>query len=252
MGVSVHYCAIPPSSALFRRLQSEQPFATLMRRFFHCGGGIFSFFDEPSRFDDLIADKDRLEQLVADALAQAPPEHREGARRQFEQVDLRALGALMRQAHEEAFQEIIDNERAVLGPEPEARRWINEFRLELARTRSAHTGIEERECWLEKTYGVIEERLQDQFVPARGTGTSRFVSMLMFGDQKLAPDLPLPAGDRLGLVSPVFVREGAQALLALDPDTLFARDGEGCREDFRRWQSLYRAAAAEGEALLVG
>src|SRR5262249_5508955 len=102
------------------------------------------------------------------------------------------------------------------------------------------------------TYGVIEERLQDQFVPARGTGTSRFVSALMFGDQRLASDLPLQAEDRLGLVSPVFVREGAQAPPAIDPAALFARAGECCRTDFRRWQSLYRAAAAEGEVLLVG
>jgi len=252
MGVSIHYCAIPPSSTLFRRLQSEQAFATLMRRFFHCGSGIFLFFDEPDRFNNLIADEERVERLVADAISGAPPEHREGARRQFEQVDLRALGALLQQSHEEILEEIIDNDRAVLGAEPEARHWIDEFRLELARTRSAHPGIEGRACWLEKTYRVIEERLLDQFVPARGTGTSRFVSALMFGDQRLAPDLPLQAEDRLGLVSPVFVREGAQALLPLDPDALFARDGESCREDFRRWQSLYRAAAAEGECLLVG
>jgi len=252
MGVSVHFCAIPPSSTLFGRLQSEKAFATLISRFFNYGSGIFSFFDEPSRFTTMLADDDLRERIVEDVISRAPPEHREGARRQLELARLRELGLILHQGHEDTLQEVVDRCRDVLGPEPEARRWIDEFRLELERTRSAHPGVEGRECWLEKTYHVIEQRLQDRLLVTRGRNTWKFVSTLMFGDQKLGQDLSIQAEDRLGLVSPALVREGAQALRPLDAEALFADDGDRCTEDFLRWRRLYQEAAAEGEALLVG
>ena len=43
MGVSLHYWAVPPSSGLFKRLQSDRAFVTLMRSLFCYGGGIFFF-----------------------------------------------------------------------------------------------------------------------------------------------------------------------------------------------------------------
>jgi hypothetical protein len=84
MGVSVHYWAVPPASTLFRRLQSEKAFATLMAALFPYGCGIFYFFDE------------------------IDPEE-----------------------NEEILEWVIESRREALGPEPEARRWIDAFRQEL-------------------------------------------------------------------------------------------------------------------------
>ena len=44
MGVSIHYWAIPPSSGLFQRLQSDKAFIALMAALFPYGNGIFFFF----------------------------------------------------------------------------------------------------------------------------------------------------------------------------------------------------------------
>ena len=56
MGVSVHYWAIPPSSTLFRRLQREKSFATLMAALFPYGRGIFYFFDgvDPEEVEEIL------------------------------------------------------------------------------------------------------------------------------------------------------------------------------------------------------
>src|SRR5262245_23220613 len=112
MGVSVHYWAVPPSSTLFGRLQSEKAFATLMAALFCYGNGIFYFFDE------------------------SDPEE-----------------------NEEILDWVIESRRDILGPEPEARRWIEDFRQELEHTRSAFPGVERRVTSLEKTSELIEERL---------------------------------------------------------------------------------------------
>jgi hypothetical protein len=111
-GVSLHYWAVPPSSGLFKRLQSDRAFVTLMGSLFCYGGGIFFFFDD-------IAAAER----------------------------------------EDILQEVISAQEKVLGPEPEARQLIEEFRLELERTRLAYPGVEHRRCSLEKTSFLVEERL---------------------------------------------------------------------------------------------
>lgn len=45
MGVSGLYSAIPPKSTLYKRLQQEKAFNTLMVYLFPYGGGIFRFFE---------------------------------------------------------------------------------------------------------------------------------------------------------------------------------------------------------------
>lgn len=45
MSVSLHYWAVPPSSGLFKRLQTDRAFLTLMGSLFCYGGGVFHFFD---------------------------------------------------------------------------------------------------------------------------------------------------------------------------------------------------------------
>lgn len=135
MGVSLHYWAVPPSSGLFKRLQSDRAFVTLMGSLFCYGGGIFFFFDD-------IAAAER----------------------------------------EDILQEVISAQEKVLGPEPEAWQLIEEFRLELERTRLAHPGVEHRRCSLEMTSFLVEERLSQALKHVREDATT-FVGRLLYGDQ---------------------------------------------------------------------
>lgn len=208
MGVSVHYWAVPPSSTLFRRLQTEKAFAALMGALFPYGCGIFYFFDE--------IDAEEREEILEDA---------------------------------------IESRRDVLGSEAEAKRWINEFRLELEHTRSAYPGVERRTASLEKSSPLIEKRLLPEFNLLRNGDAVEFLRALMFGDQELGRDLGLSDEDILGLISPRLVREGAELLNGLDAEALFAKNGvreEYYLEDFLHWRQLFREAAEEGELLLVG
>jgi len=249
MGVSVKYQAIPPSSVLFCRMQSEMAFALMTKRVFKCGNSIYSFFDEPERFKTMLMDS----QVVEDALLQTPPELRQTARQTLELLrqNRAKLSAVMGLAIDEDLQELIDDHPDVFGPEHTARSCVDDFHLELERTREAHPGIEGRNCLLENTWHSIQDGLVRELVGARGTGTSRYVNSLMFGDERIGRDLALPEGDRLGLVTSAFVREGAHVLLGIDAPALFAEDGAGCIENFWRWRQLYQAAATRGEALLV-
>jgi hypothetical protein len=208
MGVSVHYWAVPPSSALFRRLRVEKAFAVLMAYLFPYGRGVFYFFDE------------------------LDPEERE-----------------------EVLQEVIDSRAAVLGPEPEARRWIDEFRRELERTRLEFPGVERRRTSLEKTSRLVEERLSRQVKRVREDDAAEFVRRLMFGDGELGRDLGLGYDDVLGLISAPLVREGAELLDGLVAEALFARDGgweEYHLDSYQHWRQLFQEAAAVEDVLLVG
>ena len=192
-------------------------------------------------------------QSVEDTLLQTPPALRETTRQTLELLrqNRAKLSTVMGVAMDEDLQELIDEHPNVFGPEHEARRWVDDFRLGLERTREAYPGIEDRSCLIENTWHSIQEGLVRELVGARGTGTSRYVNSLMFGDERIGRDLALPEGDRLGLVTPAFVREGARVLLGIDAPALFADDGAGCIENFWRWRQLYQAGAARGEALLV-
>lgn len=58
MGVSIHYWAVPPASALYERLLTEQDFVTLMSTVEKYVGGAFYFFDdlelEPQEREDIL------------------------------------------------------------------------------------------------------------------------------------------------------------------------------------------------------
>jgi hypothetical protein len=135
VGVSLHYWAVPPSSGLFKRLQRDGAFVTLIRSLFPYGRGVLFFFDEI-----------------------AAPER------------------------EDILQEVISGQENVLGPQSEARRLIEEFRLELERTRLAYPGVEHRQCSLEKTSFLVEERLSQALKYVREDATA-FVGRLLYGDQ---------------------------------------------------------------------
>ncbi|WP_009631485.1 hypothetical protein [Synechocystis sp. PCC 7509] len=53
--VDILYSAIPPSSELYSRLQSDKAFATLLSWLFPYGNGIFCYFeDEPDESDEVL------------------------------------------------------------------------------------------------------------------------------------------------------------------------------------------------------
>ena len=80
---------------------------------------------------------------------------------------------------------------------------------------------------------------------------------LMYGDLVLGKSgagdigsIMQDRGNTVGVVSPALVQEGARLLWGQGAETLFASVWQ--LESFQDWRELYRAAAAEGEALLVG
>lgn len=159
------------------------------------------------------------------------------------------------EARDETLEWVIANRRSALGPEPEARRWIAEFRQELERTRAAFPGVERRVAWLEKTSQLIEERLLRELTRIRGVSAAELVRELMFGDQELGRDLGVDDNDILGLLSAGLVRKGAKVLAGLDAEALFAKDRgweEYHLDSFEQWRQLFREAAARGEVLLGG
>jgi hypothetical protein len=222
MGVSLHYWAAPPPSGLFKRLQSDRAFLTLMGSLFCYGGGIFSFFDSLSATD-----------------------------------------------REHVLLDIIHRQQKVLGPQPMARRLIEECREELERARLSHPGVEQRGCSLEKTGFLVQERLSQTLCNVRDDA-SAFVERLVYGDQahgalkRQEPhveelsigELAELAGDPASLcanfVSPSLVKEGAEVLSALDADALFINDAVWQLQGFQRWRRLYMEAAVHDEALCCG
>jgi hypothetical protein len=195
MSVSVHYWAVPPSSILFARLQSDRTFVTLMATLFHYGRGIYFFFDDLSS-----AEREQILEWVI--------EHK-------------------------------------LRRDPEAGRSIDEFQLELERTRLTYAGVEHRRWSLEKTSFLVEERLSEAL-------DAEFVRTLMFGDQVLGPVGALDVEDTLSLISPPLVQEGVQLLSEVDVVDLFINDLDWQFDSFQHWLWLYQDAAAKSEALLVG
>ncbi len=150
----------------------------------------------------------------------------------------------------------IQERRSRLGPEPEARRAIEELRQELERTRAAHPGIERRRCVLEYTSFIIEKQLVEALKPVR-TGAARFVRDLIYGDRVLGKSgtggiesIMEDQKNTVGAVSPALVREAAQLFHVPDAEAMFA--GLWRVENFQDWRRLYGEAAAQGEALLVG
>ena len=140
MGTSVYYWAVPPSSALFKRLERDKAFVTLMAALFHYGAGVFYFFDE-------LEDDER----------------------------------------EEILKSVIKHRQERLGPKREARRLIEEFRQELARTRLDYPGVARRRGSLDKTSFLVAERLTHALKPGRKYG-EKFVDKLIYGDRTARQD----------------------------------------------------------------
>jgi hypothetical protein len=148
--------------------------------------------------------------------------------------------------------EVIESRQHILGDEPEARRLIDEFLLEIERTRLACPGIEQRTCGLEESFLPIWERTQEALRPIRDDADG-FVSQIMSGDLQLGKDDPRDPENKdcIGLVSAPLVQEAARVTGELNAEAMFTKATIWDLEDFNALRKLYREAAARGEALLV-
>lgn len=156
---------------------------------------------------------------------------------------------------DEILGSIIESGR--LSDEAEARRLIDEFRLELERTRLANPGVGQRRYSLEESFVPILECISEALRDVRDDA-NKFVTRLMTGDRWLhvghspcPPDIREDSDDGVGLVPSPMVQEGARLIGELNAEALFAHN-ELVLQDFKRWHGLYRDAAALGEAILVG
>ena len=217
MGVSVYYWAVPPSSEIFKRLQTDEAFLGLMGVLFHHGSGMFHFFTE--------LDDEEGEEILTDAV------HRYAR---------------------------------LFGPEPAARRLIEEFRHLVEETRRHHPGIERRRCTLNKTQRILLDRLPNVLGNVRDDAAA-FVEKLVFGDRQHGVLEAIKSSGRKcsdnpgyecgGFVSLALVRDGARVLSAIDTETALSEelaDAPWELESFLRWRDLYADASAHGEVLFVG
>ena len=146
---------------------------------------------------------------------------------------------------EEILDDVIQRFSESLGPEPEARRRVAEFRAELERTRVEFPGIERRTYMVEKCSSDIEQRLEQALRCGR-PNEAKLTSKILYGDKLLAPNLRKPREAVLGLVSLPVVHEGARTLDRLKPRDLFpACDSweRWCRNNYTRWRKVFFEAA---------
>ena len=72
MGCSILYSAIPPTSSLYLRLQSEKALSILVASLFPYGCGIFCFFEiEPEEIDEIIENVIEIHQEVFESKLEA-------------------------------------------------------------------------------------------------------------------------------------------------------------------------------------
>ncbi len=150
---------------------------------------------------------------------------------------------------EEILEDAFERYREILGPEPEARQRVAEYRAKLARTRAAFPGVEFRTASLEQFSQEVRERLKRELARTRGDA-AEFADKLLFGEGRLAPHLGLPEGDSLSVLSVPVVREGAAVLKRIDPVILFPENWH--RENFDYWRQLYLEADGKSEAIVTG
>jgi hypothetical protein len=169
---------------------------------------------------------------------------------------------------EDILRDVIHRQQKSLGPEPMARRLIEDFREEVERTRLSYPGVEQRACSLEKTGFLVQERLSEALRNVR-EDASAFVERLLYGDQahgslkREEPDVELnieelaelasdPASLCANFVSSSLVKEGAEVLSALDAEALFINDSVWQLQSFQRWRRVYMEAALHDEVLCGG
>jgi hypothetical protein len=158
---------------------------------------------------------------------------------------------------EETIEDILSRYRSLLGEKPMLK--IDAFFAELERTRTNYPGIEHRSAMLEKCDTDIQSRLT-KILAKKHEDAASLAQKIVQGDGVLHPDLRQPGQTRqpwediIGLVSPPTVQEGAIILEKLKPRDLFPLHqnlDSWYRDNYRRWQKAYIAAAENNEALLI-
>ncbi len=214
MSVSLHYWAVPPSSALFKRLQTDRAFLTLMGSLFCYGGGVFHFFDglSAAEREDILQDViDRHQKFLGpEPMARCLIEE---FREEVEQTRLSYAGVEQRRCSLEMTGSLIE-ERVVQA--------LNDGRDDA----SAFVG---KLLHGDQPHGALKDR--------------------EFDIEEFSSNPAYLCGN---FVSPALVKEGAQVLIALDAETLFINETALQLQSFQRWRSVYLAAAAHDEALCTG
>jgi hypothetical protein len=194
MGVSLHYWAVPPSSGLFHRLQTDRAFLTLMGSLFCYGGGVFHFFDDLSAAEreDILRDViDRHQKFLgpepmARCLIEEFREEVERTRLSHPGVEQRGCslektGVLVEERLSKALGHVRDD--------------VSVFVNRLLCGDQAHAGLKRKE------FGAEDVSLEEL--------------------AELASDPACLCGN---FVSPSLVKMGAEVLSVLDPETLFIND----------------------------
>jgi hypothetical protein len=253
MGVTVHYWALPPSSGLFQRLQSDRAFVTLMGSLFCHGNGLFFFFDEmpadereevlaPVFAERLLGSEPAARKLIEEFRKEVDKTRRAFPGIEQRRCSLEKTGQLVR----ERLPAALVQQRAVRGV-------LEEIRAEQT---GRPAGIEHGQRSLD------EHRLLEAMTKQPDDAAVSIVERLIYGDSVHAPfaDRELeteeisrdPAFNCSGYVSLSLVKEGAEALSEVDAELTFINDRVWQLRDFRLWRYLYAEAAAHGEALCVG
>jgi hypothetical protein len=214
MGVSIHYWAIPPSSRLFERLQSDRAFVSLMGALFPYGSGVFHCFEE-------LATAEREEILRASIddhgafLGSEPDATRliEAFRLELEQTRLSFPGIEQRRCSLEKISLQVEERLTEV----------------LKQDRGDAAIFAGKLVYGDKVHGAVAGMKDDP---------------LEF--------LNDPASLCAGYASPALVKEGAEALSGLDAEALFVDEHVWVLQQFQRWRGLYVDAASHGDALCVG
>jgi hypothetical protein len=222
MGVSLHYWAVPPSSGLFKRLQTDRPSLALMGALFPHGSGIYFFFDGHSateREDILQEVIDRHQRFLgpeATAMRVIEEFREEVGRTRLSHpgverrgCSLEKTGFLVQERLSEALNQVRDD--------------ASEFVERLLYGDQLHGALKGQEVNVEEF--SVEELVE------------------------MASDLARQCGN---FVSPSLVSEGAELLRALDAEALFLNDAVWQLQSFQRWRRLYLEVAAHDEALCCG
>jgi hypothetical protein len=214
MSVSLHYWAVPPSSGLFQRLQTDRAFLTLMGSLFCYGGGVFHFFDglSAAERENILQDVINRHQkfLGPEPMARCLIEE---FREEVERTRLSYAGVEQRRCSLEKTGTFI--EERVVQALKDGREDASAFVGKLLYGDQPHGALKDREF-------DIEEFSSN---PAYLCGN---------------------------FVSQALVKEGAQVLSAIDAEANFFDDTVWQLQSFQRWRSVYMAAAAHDEALCTG
>src|SRR5579871_2011500 len=135
----------------------------------------------------------------------------------------------------------------------EVKRTLDALQREIKEACTRYPGLENRACFLDKTYEEIYERLSEYFESNHQTEALILLAVLFDGDQTAMRPLELPEafGD-IGVVTAAEVKNVASILTSLPPEVLFDPvEEDWLAEDYGSLRTVYLDAALRDEAIVV-